>query len=291
MDTAQRIWAAATSDALPGVMRRLEGLLNQRSRPDFLEYVSELFQDAKEGSRNGIRDLLLESHILSRAMLHPGGLAPKDARTLLGAVIRYDSMFDTRLMQNLLARRTWPDQVPLEEIMRALELMEICPDPGRLSVALSKFARHPNARVQSKAAKILGRSASNLEWLRELFRNMDARVRANLIEGIAMRENVEPYLDLVRMASRDQADRVSTMALALLAQRGHGVSRALLEMRRRSKVDAIRLTAEYAYGLLVEGRQDRAETAPVGEPSQAEPKAAESSGLPVDVQVAVVAAV
>jgi hypothetical protein len=47
--------------------------------------------------------------------------------------------------------------VPYHEIQRCLNLVEDAQDPGRIAVTLLKFSRHPDPRIESKAAKLLGR--------------------------------------------------------------------------------------------------------------------------------------
>lgn len=204
-----------------------------------------------QGDTEGQAEFLMESHIVSRALLAPEVLTDTQARELMSIAMARDSLFDMKLLQRLLAQRAWPLEVPYTEIQRCLFLVEDAPEPNRITVTLLKFTRHPDIRVQSKAAKLLGRHLSSMDKIEELYSSPNERVRANLIEGIARRKDLEHIMPLVERAAQDPSNRVSTMALAILARRGHKMSQTLLAMRRRSKVESISWAANFAHEVLV----------------------------------------
>lgn len=236
----------------PSVVRQLETWISLSEPPELFEFLSEALRNGPSEQSS----VLLEGHVMACALLHPEALTVEQAHGLMEHSLAMDSFFDVKLLQRLLAGRAWPAEVPTAEIERCLALVELSPDPNRISVTLLKFARHPNPRVQSKAVKLLGRHLQSIAKLEELYLNPDERVRANLIEGLARRfEDSEAVLALVERAAKDPSNRVSTMALAVLARRGHKMSQTLLDMRRRSKVEAISWAANYAHETLLRPQQ------------------------------------
>jgi hypothetical protein len=160
--------------------------------------------------------------------------------------LQSDELFDTKLLRRLLALRLWPEEVPGDEVMRTLEVLEALDEVLRLSMTLLKFSKFPDGRIQSKVAKILGRCVESVVVMEELFGNPDSRVRANLLEGIGRRDNINPFTSLIERATGDQHARVSSIALAIRARHGNPGAQALLRMRCNSKMDDIRKSAEFA---------------------------------------------
>jgi hypothetical protein len=240
-------WTSVLAGCASSASRQLETWISLADPPDLFEYLMTKLQSDTEGQA----EFLMDSHVVARALLEPEALADGQARDLMAVAMARDSLYDMKLLQRLLAQRAWPLEVPYEEIQRCLFLVEDAPEPNRITVTLLKFSRHPDVRVQSKAAKLLGRHLSSLDKIAELYLNPNERVRANLIEGIARRKDIEPIMPLVERAAQDPSNRVSTMALAVLARRGHKMSQTLLAMRRRSKVEAISWAANFAHEVLV----------------------------------------
>jgi hypothetical protein len=225
----------------------METWISLSEPPDLFEYLMTTLQ----GDTEGQAEFLMESNIVARALLEPEVLKDTQATELMSIAMARDSLFDMKLLQRLLAQRAWPLEVPYVEIQRCLALVEDAPEPNRIAVTLLKFTRHPDIRVQSKAAKLLGRHLLSTDKIVELYLSPNERVRANLIEGIARRKDLEPMMPLVERAAQDPSNRVSTMALAILARRGHKMSQTLLTMRRRSKVESISWAANFAHEVLV----------------------------------------
>lgn len=240
-------WTSVLSGCATSASRQLEAWINLADPPDLFTYLMTTLQTDTEGQA----EFLLEAHIVSRALLEPEVLTDAQAGEVMAIAMAKDSLFDMKLLQRLLSQRAWPAEVPYSEIQRCLLLVEDAPEPNRITVTLLKFSRHPDVRVRSKAAKLLGRHLSSVDKIEELYQSPNERVRANLIEGIARRKDIEPFMPLVERAAQDPSNRVSTMALAILARRGHKMSQTLLAMRRRSKVEAISWAANFAHEVLV----------------------------------------
>jgi HEAT repeat protein len=247
MPTNAENWTSVLNGCAASAGRQLETWISLSEPPDVFDHLMATLQNQSDGQA----EFLLEAHIVARALLEPEVLTDTQARELMAVAMVRDSLFDMKLLQRLLAQRAWPSEVPYTEIQRCLYLVEDAPDANRISVTLLKFSRHPDLRVQSKAAKLLGRHLSSLDKIEELYLSPNERVRANLIEGIARRKDIEQFMPLVERGAQDPSNRVSTMALAILARRGHKMSQTLLAMRRRSKVEAISWAANFAHEVLV----------------------------------------
>ncbi len=247
MPTNAENWTSVLNGCAASAGRQLETWISLSEPPDVFDHLMATLQNQSDGQA----EFLLEAHIVARALLEPEVLTDAQARELMSVAMVRDSLFDMKLLQRLLAQRAWPSEVPYAEIQRCLYLVEDAQDANRISVTLLKFSRHPDLRVQSKAAKLLGRHLSSLDKIEELYLSPNERVRANLIEGIARRKDIEQFMPLVERGAQDPSNRVSTMALAILARRGHKMSQTLLAMRRRSKVEAISWAANFAHEVLV----------------------------------------
>jgi len=249
-------WTAIVAEAPPGVIEKLGKRVDFADPPNFYEFICEQWEMRCEGLPD-TWEVLLESQIVLRAVADPAVLTVKEAVTLTGFAVQDDKQFDTKLLRRLLAHRQWPEEVPSDEVMRTLEVLEFVDEPQRLSMTLLKFSKFPDPRIQSKVAKILGRAIDSVEVMEELFNSRDGRVRANLLEGIGKRESIEAFLPLIERATRDQHTRVSSIALAIRAQLGHPGSAALIKMRSNSKVPTISASARFGQRIAIEKTSGR----------------------------------
>ena len=249
-------WTAVFSESSPTVIDKLRKLIDFGDALGFFEFACQQW-DLREKGVLGTWDFLMESQIILRAVGHPALLTLKEAVKLTKLALQDDVLFDTKLLRRLLALRLWPEEVPSDEVLRTLGVLEALDVPHRHSMVLLKFSKFPDLHVQSKAAKILGRSLESVDLLDELFKNRDGRVRANLLEGLGRRDHIAPYLPLIERATRDQNTRVSSIALAIRARLGHGGSDALVRMRSNSKMQEIRRSAEFARHIAAGGLSGR----------------------------------
>ena len=259
-------WTAVVSESTAVTIDKLGKLIDFSSPPPFFKFARNQWEQRMEGNP-GPWDMLMDGQIILRAVGHPAVLSLKQAIVLTGYAMQTDTLFDTKLLRRLLAHRLWPEEVPSDEVMRTLEVLETLPEPHRLSMTLLKFSKFPDQRVQSKVAKILGRCVDSSDVMDELFQNPDGRVRANLLEGLGRRESLDAFLQIIEKATRDQHTRVSSLALALRARAGHSGANALIRMRANSKMVPIRKSAEFA--------QRIAAGEPTGYDTHAEPTATE----------------
>jgi hypothetical protein len=240
------VWTAVVSEASPTTLDKLGNLIDFADPPEFLSFVKQQWELFKNQNDKFGWDLLMDGQIILRAVGHPGVLSIDDACQLSGHALENDPLFDTKLLRRLLANRLWPEEVPADEVLRVLEILSRLADPQRLAMTLLKFSKFPNRRVQSKVAKILGRTVESIDVVEELFQSPDPRVRANLLEGISQRREIGLFQSFVERGIKDQHHRVSSFALAIKGRQGHAGSKALLRLRGNSKTETLKKTAEYA---------------------------------------------
>ena len=240
------VWTAVVSEATPTTLEKLGGIIDFGDPPEFLSFVDQQWELHRAGQEKGGWDLLMDGQIILRAVGHPSVLSLADAFRLCENALQTDPLFDTKLLRRLLANRLWPEEVPADEALRALEILERLAEPQRHAMTLLKFTKFPEVRVKSKVAKILGRTADSIDVVEELFQSPDARVRANLIDGVSHRKEIGVFQTFVERGVKDQNHRVSSFALAVKSRQGHAGSKALLRLRANSKTEILRDTAEYA---------------------------------------------
>jgi len=238
-------WIAVVSESSTSLIEKLSNVINFADPPEFFSFVCGQWELEKAGTPS-CWNFLVDSQVILRAVGQRSVLTREQAVSLARLAMEDDELFDTKLLRCLLARRLWPEEVPVDEAMRTLEVLEALGDSKRLSMTLLKFSKFPDKFVQSKAAKILGRCIESPDVLDELFRNSDGRVRANLLEGIGQRELPGNFIRLIERATGDQHTRVSSVAMALRARLGHSGSAALMKLRAKSKLDDVRKPAEIA---------------------------------------------
>lgn len=240
------VWTAVVSEATPTTLEKLGKVIDFSDPPEFLSFVNKQWDLYKTASDKCGWDLLMDGQIILRAVGHPAVLSVEDAYRLSEYAMANDPLFDTKLLRRLLANRLWPEEVPADEVLRALEILSRLADPQRLAMTLLKFSKFPDRRVQSKVAKILGRTVESMDVVEDLFQNPDPRVRANLLEGISLRKEIGLFQAYIERGLKDQNHRVSSFALAIKSRQGHAGSKALMRLRGNSKSEMLRKSAEYA---------------------------------------------
>lgn len=103
--------------------------------------------------------------------------------------------------------RTLAAEPNLKLIGRMLEILEAS-SPGALFFSvLRPILRVSDLQIQSKCFLLLARRETDLAWAEKLLDHKDARLRANVIEGLW--ENKAPgVMALLLLASKDQNHRV-----------------------------------------------------------------------------------
>ncbi|MBM3848557.1 MAG: hypothetical protein FJ405_20020, partial [Verrucomicrobia bacterium] len=244
------VWTAIVSQATPTTLEKLSKFVDFAEPPEFFDYAQTQWNLQQQRNPDSTWELLVDGQLIFSAVGHPSVLNLKEATVLARIAMTGDPLFTTKLLRRLLANRIWPEEVPADEMLRALSILEALEDPQRLAMTLLKFSKFPCRMVQSKVAKLLGRVSDSIDVLEELFQVPDARVRANLLQGIAQRDDLEPFRAMIDRGCKDQNTRVSAFALAIKARTGHGGSKALLKMRLNAKTGDVRDVAHFASSIV-----------------------------------------
>jgi hypothetical protein len=227
----ENVWKELLHDLPPYARARVEALFPSGEVPPFLEFIVETVEkDAASGARKPASTPLMDTGVLAHALSDPEILTLPDAVRLARAAAKLDRRIDEKLLNRLTgSSRKWPDQVPESETARVLEVIDEVSDCRRLVMPLMKFLKLPQKHLRSKVVKLIARASQNSDWAEVLLTDTDPRVRANLIDGLAVQSGHQIDL-LLRAAAKDPHHRVAMTALLGLCQRGDESSCA--EIRR-----------------------------------------------------------
>ncbi|MBM3727912.1 MAG: HEAT repeat domain-containing protein [Acidobacteria bacterium] len=190
--------------------------LYRGSREDFETAALALAQQASMApAYNLLLSYLVHRGILVRWLANPEFFTVAQAVKTAKLAMALEPGFDLALAQALLGNTAGGDFDP----ERALELVSRLTTEARLTPILSQLVRHPNPRVQSKAALLVGRVTQSPLWLDDSLRSEDPRVRANSVEAYWGSGAVE-IRGLLHQAAGDEHHRVSGNALLGLYRSG-----------------------------------------------------------------------
>lgn len=240
-------WGALLAGLPRQVHDDLAAQIDLAAPPDFFEFAKQALV------RGATSRILLDDNLALRAATNPAVLSISQATELLQLAARLDPQIVTRLVRYLSSvHRIWPEEVPAAEALRVLALIENLPGLDRVMMSVLKLTRHPSEKVRSKSAKLFGKCASGVGAFERVYADVDARVRANLIQGIAERPLPLPeaFQDFLRRASADQHPRVLAMTLLALARCGDQVAAAALQKRCKHLNFAARQAARFAWKTL-----------------------------------------
>jgi hypothetical protein len=240
------IWQVLLSDLPRHACARVESLFESEERPPFFAFVVEAIEKDAAIGRAGRSEPLMDAGLVARAVSDPEILSLPDAVRLARAAAKLDDRLDDKLLTRLTGPpRDWPGGVPETEIAQVLEVVDEISGCRRLVMPLMKFLKLPQKQLRSKAVKLIARASQNPDWAEMLLKDADPRVRANLIDGIALQNG--PQIDiLLRKAATDSHHRVAVTALLGLCQRGDQSSCERIQKLALEGDDAHRLAAEWA---------------------------------------------
>jgi hypothetical protein len=95
-----------------------------------------------------------------------------------------DDLLDVRLARLVPGRHENAHGLAPEVVLRLLDILHVISSGPRLLQTVVHLARHPDERVASKAAMLIGRRLRNHNWVLSQFESQDPRIRANVVEGL-----------------------------------------------------------------------------------------------------------
>jgi hypothetical protein len=217
------VFAALTATA----RLKLEKVINITAPPPFFEFViAPLEADAETGVIGALSALLLKTNLVAHAVSSPDLCPLSQAIRLARAASRLDPQLDQAVLEYLCrAPRKGPEDVPEVEILHTLQVIDAISECDRLVAPLLNFLKLSQRRVRS--IKLRAIANRRPEWAEEIFADSNPRVRANLIDGIAM-QTLDYVVPLLHKAAKDKHHRVATTALLGLSRRGDRASYDLL---------------------------------------------------------------
>jgi HEAT repeat protein len=153
-------------------------------------------------------------------------------------------------------------------VMHSLELLEVIAESKQIVPLLFGLISSDNPRIQSKAALIIQKLDSEQAYTRRLLQHPEARVRANALQGIADRANVQGG-EFLLQGLTDSDHRVRTLAAVGLCRLGDPQGFQTLFRMLRDPKPIERRSA--AWGLAVCGNASalpRLEVAARGDPDE-----------------------
>lgn len=155
--------------------------------------------------------LLLESDLLLTSLGDPV-LFPVDAAITLAKIcIRLDPMLDFKLLDQLF-QGDYLDAgvIDVQRALRTMKIVSALRVSMHIQPLLLKLMRFTDPQLRSKATLLFCQLSRNPQWAERKLSDEDARIRANIIEGLW---GVEEARDVLREASRDGNHRVASNAL------------------------------------------------------------------------------
>lgn len=226
------------------ISRALRKLADENWR-DFLSASLSVLADSVVS--HGVRylvSLLLRENALHGALCDPALLSISQA----AAIARLALVVDPHFGVDFARRLTSLEAINEQEAERILKIVEEVSDSMRIRPSLAPLLHHPNRRIRSKAALLIGRSNRNPELAAEQLSDEDARVRASAVEAMWGMDDPACAAFLYD-AVRDPHQRVAGNAIVGLYILHHVSSiRLLHELADRPSL-AWQITAAWAMGI------------------------------------------
>jgi hypothetical protein len=163
---------------------------------------------------------------------------------------RVDPNFDTRMAGPLTDRDRASGRFRLdgEHAERALEILDEISPGRRITPTLRRLTEHPDQRVSSKAALLIGRRLQNLPWARRVItEGTDSRLRANALEAF-WGMNSPAVIELFRECLQDWDNRVVGNAIIGLHKAGDPEIFELVSKIAAESKPEFRMTAAWTMG-------------------------------------------
>ena len=229
----------------PAVISRALRKLSDEHWPDFLtSSLSVLAEGVASHGGRYLVSLLLRENALHGALCDPALLTISQAADIARLALVVDPHFGVEFARRL----TSLEAINEQEAERILKIVEEVSDSMRIRPSLVPLLHHPNRRIRSKAALLIGRSNRNPELAEEQVSDEDARVRANAVEALWGIDD-PACAAFFHEAARDRHQRVAGNAIVGLYKL-HDVSsiRLLHELADRPSLDW-QITAAWAIGI------------------------------------------
>ena len=167
--------------AAPRIMRGLS-----RDQP-WLFYSAAMHLMKSEADSLGRRYatvLLLSNPEVIARLTDPGELTRNDTTFVFKCFMDTDRLIDVKLARHLPGRYGEIRALDLDASARMLDILDQISPGRRLIPIMGYLTQHPDTNIAAKAALLIARRIRNAEWVRRHVNVKDARIRANVVEGL-----------------------------------------------------------------------------------------------------------
>ena len=202
---------------------------------------------------NYLLTLLLMNELILDQVTNPDLFSFEQAVEVTRAMVKIEPLLDIKMVRTLLDTRGLSSREELEKKadsdkgLRLLEIMAAISDGARILPIMAQLLRHPNSKVRSKAALLVGRSNKNYQWVEQRQAEADPRVRANALESLWGVDS-EGARHVLWAASDDCDNRVAGNAIYGLYQLGEPASIRLIFALLDHPQEDFRTTAVWIMG-------------------------------------------
>src|SRR5208283_1513283 len=243
----------ANFEANPMQDARALRLLFETNRSAFLAAALPVLRDESDSGGLHYIATLLHSHDLLLAPLCSPVFTLAEAIRISRHLMDVDPQFDLRLLRTGVNNNGSTSPEELERLfgtapgMRMLEILSEISDGSRVISTMTQLMSHPDPRVRSKAALLVGRSNKNHKWVKDRLGEADPRVRANAIESLWGSDTAGSRA-VYWTALGDDNDRVVGNAVLALYRLGDPASVQLLLQLISHPEISFRVTGVWAMG-------------------------------------------
>ena len=158
-----------------------------------------------------------------------------------------DPQLQIRLLKSAAEAPLQSDDFDERQVNHLLNILGAIEDTSGLQPFLRQMLLHPNARIRARISRLVTRDQAGIRLIEKLFRDEDARVRANAIEALWHIQN-DRKVGLMREALADRNNRVVGNAILGLYHAGEtsAVQAAVKMSEHREPV--FRSTAAWVMG-------------------------------------------
>jgi len=230
--------------------RALRELLNSDPDEFFRNAIPLLKRLQEEPGPTYVLVLLLSHGLLISDLLRDGLFSSEELAAIARQLSKVDPQFGVKLLKSVLpdSQESGPAELATVNMrLRVMDILESVSEGQRILPLLMRLLRDPDARVRSKAALLVGRTARNARWAEECLVEGDSRVRANAVESLWDVDS-EGVRALLWNTLSDPDNRVIGNALLGLYRLGEtAVIEHILRLARDSR-DLYRATAAWVMG-------------------------------------------
>jgi hypothetical protein len=140
--------------------------------------------DSPADSCPDLRTTLLKCPEFLTQLVNPNRFEYHQLRDICCEFGRVDALLDIRLARLAPGRGEDLHHLDSDSLVRLITILNEISAGPRLFLVMSHLATHPDPRVASKAAILLGRRIQNRAWAERYIKSEEPRLRANVLEAL-----------------------------------------------------------------------------------------------------------